>query len=92
MLDGEITISGDDFTRTIVDGGGVDRVFDISRDSTVQISGLTVQNGAAKGSDGGGLRNRGELTMHDMFFSKNQASVILCLGNPSSRSVLNQKT
>ena len=74
MLDGEITISGDDFTRTIVDGGGVDRVFDVSRGSTVQISGLTVQNGAAKGSDGGGLRNRGNLTMHDMFFSKNQAT------------------
>ena len=49
-----LTIQGEDEVTTIIDGGGNDRVFNVS--AVVSISDVTVQNGlASTGPDGGGI-------------------------------------
>ena len=53
---GELTISGGGADKTIVDGGGIDRVFAMQVASRVTISDVTVRNGQAQpGDDGGGI-------------------------------------
>ena len=51
----DLTISGAGADTTIVDGGALDRVFHIMAESTVSISGVTIQNGTS--STGGGISN-----------------------------------
>ena len=67
---GDLTIIGEGARTTIIDGGDIDRVFDIIGAST--ISAVTVQNG--KGNSGGGIRNRGTLTLTNSTVSGNEAS------------------
>ena len=59
------TIAGDGSAWTIVDGGALDRVFDVAAGATVSISGLTVRDGRVDGTsaDGGAIRNAGTLTI-----------------------------
>jgi CSLREA domain-containing protein len=72
-LYGELTISGADAKTTIVDGGGLDRVFSAQVASRVTISDVTVRNGAAQqGEDGGGIDNYGNLTLEDVIVSGNR--------------------
>jgi len=72
-----LTITGDSATNTIIDGGGVYRAFYITESSgfgiTVEISGLTVQNGNA--NMGGGIYNNqsGLVTITDSSISNNSA-------------------
>ncbi len=49
----EVTILGDAYLPSIVDGGGIDRVFDVRAWVIVKIEWLTIQNGYSNG--GGGL-------------------------------------
>jgi CSLREA domain-containing protein len=58
-----LTINGAGTASTIVDGGGLDRVFQIHPGVFVGISGLTIQNGSA--DFGGGIRNQGTLTLNN---------------------------
>ncbi len=74
FLKGEVTIEGASATDTVIDGGGLARVFEIAQGSTVAISGVTVRGGAAKGGDGGGLLNRGSLNLQESTFSGNSAT------------------
>jgi CSLREA domain-containing protein len=70
---GELTINGGGADKTIVDGGGLDRVFAMQVASRVTISDLTVRNGAAlPGDDGGGVWNFGALTMENVTVSGNK--------------------
>lgn len=62
-----------DPARTIVDGGGLDRVFDIIGAYTVTLSGFTLHNGDAGNSRGGALRNAGTLTLSSALLSGNSA-------------------
>ena len=41
----DLTINGAGAAATIIDGGGLDRVFHVFTGSTVTISGVTIQNG-----------------------------------------------
>ena len=50
----EVTILGDAYLPSIVDGGGIDRVFDVRASVIVKIEWLTIRNGYSDG--GGGLR------------------------------------
>ncbi len=55
-----IIVNGNNANRTIIDGGDIDRVFDLPTGSTLTLNGVTVQNGDAPvGSQahGGGIRN-----------------------------------
>jgi len=54
-----------------VSGGGNFRVFTVASGAKLSISSLTVANG--KGSDGGGILNRGELVVRSMTFMDNDA-------------------
>jgi hypothetical protein len=64
-----ITIQGAGARRTVIDGGGVDRVFDVTGPSgfpfplTVTISDLMIRNGMGS-TRGGGIRNSGSLSLN----------------------------
>jgi CSLREA domain-containing protein len=69
---GELTISGGGAAKTIVDGGGIDRVFAMQVASRVTLSDVTVRNGKAlPGDDGGGIWNYGDLTLENVTVSGN---------------------
>jgi len=55
----DLTITGAGQAITNIDGGGIDRVFDVKLGNTLEISGVTVQNGNA--SFGAGFFNLGTL-------------------------------
>ena len=52
--------------------GGIYRIFTVSGDATVLISGLTIANGSA--NLGGGILNQGALTLSNSTLSQNRAS------------------
>lgn len=54
-----MTISGASATSTIIDGGGIDRVFDITGAFTGTISNVTIRGGNPGIAAGGGLQNQG---------------------------------
>ena len=73
---GELTISGGGADKTIIDGGGIDRVFAMQVASRVSISDVTVRNGAAlAGDDGGGIWNYGNLTLEHVIVTGNKTRV-----------------
>jgi CSLREA domain-containing protein len=55
---GDVTIAGDPIGTTIVDGGLLDRIFDV-HSGTVSISNMTLIHGAAPSDRGGAILNRG---------------------------------
>src|SRR5581483_10521546 len=57
-----LTIAGAGVGSTILDGGGIDRVFDVQSGGGLDVSGLTIRNGHASG-DGGGIRSAVALTV-----------------------------
>ena len=70
-ITGDVTIIGAGAENTIIDGGGIDRVFDIFPDANVSISGVTIRNGTAR--NGAGIRNTGTLTIEDSIVENNIA-------------------
>jgi len=72
-----LTITGAGARQTIIDGGALDRVFDIAPNGalpTVTISGVTIRNGSAGGATGGGIRiNLGTVTLNDCSLTGNSA-------------------
>jgi CSLREA domain-containing protein len=85
---GDLELTGAGAATTIIDGNGTDRVFDVDPASagvTVSVSGVTIRNGRAAeepgpngiiDSEGGGIRNRGMLTVADSVVRSNVASVV----------------
>lgn len=70
-----LTIQGAGPGQTIIDGGGVDRVFQISGlGVVVAISGLTIRNGDAKAQAGGGIHSSATLTLTNVAVSGNRAT------------------
>ena len=75
----DLTIRGASATTTIIDGGGVDRVFDIHLNN-IHISDLTVQNGhlynplPATAEGGAGIRNAGTLELQRVIVQLNTMS------------------
>ncbi|MBI2021675.1 CSLREA domain-containing protein [Candidatus Daviesbacteria bacterium] len=63
---GNLTINGAGATTTIIDGGAIDRVFEIHSGTTVQINKVTVQNGNRSG-----VLNRGILTLTNSTITNN---------------------
>src|SRR3990172_2888761 len=70
-----LTIQGAGPGATIIDGGGIDRVFEIFA-GTVTISGMTIRNGNAGATGvGGAIRNDGTLTLTNSTVSGNTAGL-----------------
>jgi subtilisin family serine protease len=60
---GKLTILGAGAENTFIDAFSLDRVFEIHPGVTVEIRGVTLEGGES--FQGGGLRNRGDLTLRD---------------------------
>ena len=74
-IDGMSGVTGASWTGSdiVVDGAGVDRVFDLLPGSHVTLLGITVRNGRTTvADDGGGIRTRGELVMRNAAIAGNQ--------------------
>jgi hypothetical protein len=85
-----LTINGAATPTTIVDGGGLDRVFQVKAGTTVTISNLTVQNAfASGGAIGGGIVSAGNLTLNNLHLTKNTTTSGGGLGSVESSAVLN---
>src|SRR6266403_2126742 len=87
----DVTITGAGAHTTIVDGNGIDRIFEIVNPaSIVAISSLTIRNGdtvAGADADGGGLFNSGTLTLSNVGVANNTAA-----GNGGGISSVNDLT
>jgi CSLREA domain-containing protein len=73
-----ITIDGTIISTTVIDGNGIDRIFDLNAYATVVLQDLTVSNGQSQPTDthfgyGGGIYNEGQLTLQNVFISSNTA-------------------
>src|SRR5882762_374697 len=69
-ITGDLTLTGAGTASTIIDGGGIDRVLDIDPSGvgvSVTVANLTVRGGGnanAPAQAGGGIRNRGTLSLN----------------------------
>lgn len=61
----DLVLLGDGAVSTVIDAGQIDRVFDVAAGATVEIRDVTLRNGRVQGAgnSGGGVRNRGALTL-----------------------------
>lgn len=68
-----LTIQGAGVSSTIIDGGGIDRIFDLPNiDSTAIIKNLTIRHGSIpEGMKGGGILNQGILTLDNVLVDDN---------------------
>jgi CSLREA domain-containing protein len=66
-----LTLTGDGMGLTILDGDNLDRVLDIWTGLTVEINALTVTHGRVVDTNGGGIYNRGTLTLNGVSLLNN---------------------
>jgi len=73
----DLTINGAGAMSTTIDGGGLDRVFDIGPNGvplSVVFNGLTIRNGVVSGAPGGAIRvNLGTVVLNDCSLSGNRS-------------------
>jgi CSLREA domain-containing protein len=67
----DVTIGGASNATTSINGGGLDRVFQIQSGTTATFNNLTIRGGSAM--TGGGIYNGGTLTLNDSIVRDNQA-------------------
>ena len=94
-LTGNLTIIGAGAENTIIDGGDLDRVFQVFSGATVTIVGVTIQNGTAVNA--AGIMNAGNLQLIDSVVQNNVAegatnSVGGGIGNSGGNLVLTRVT
>ncbi|HET7092984.1 MAG TPA: hypothetical protein VFI22_05880 [Thermomicrobiales bacterium] len=69
----DLTLVGAGANKTTLEGDGV-RVIDIVAGATVVIRNLTITEGLAQSGSGGGIRNKGNLTLEGVDVADNQAA------------------
>ena len=69
-IDQDLTVDGPGAGSVAVSGSNKSRVFQIDSEATVSLSGLTIEDGAAT-TEGGGIRNVGNVTLTDVVLSNN---------------------
>jgi CSLREA domain-containing protein len=72
----DLQVNGAGRDATVIDGLTADRVFDVKANVTFGVSDLTIRNGDASGSTGGGVTyaGPGALTLNDVHFTDNTAA------------------
>lgn len=68
-----LTIRGAGADKTVIDGGALDRLFEVLPGARLTLSHLALRNGRHS-DDGGAVRNQGELQINDAIFRQNRAS------------------
>lgn len=97
-IHGNVTINGSTANTTIIDGGAIDRVFDIRSPYDVTFTKLTIQNGKANDTQifkfgGGAIRGGGNIVLDGVVLQGNHAvngnvgGAILIFGNPNGTSL-----
>ena len=77
----DLTINGQGATSTIIDGGTIDRVLDVSPGVAATFAGVTITGGdSGAGVSGGGVRNRGSLTIDNSVVTGNAAGDTTSVG------------
>jgi len=71
-INDDLTILGNGAEQTVIDAGGLDRVFQVSSETEVNLSGVTIKGGLAR--DGAGIYNDGDLSLTNTTVSFNTAS------------------
>jgi len=69
-ITGSLNLFGAGSATTIIDAGGISRVFQIFANATVTLSGLQIINGNSA-DDGGGIHNNGSLTLNNSMVASN---------------------
>jgi alpha-tubulin suppressor-like RCC1 family protein len=67
------TISGPGTTNLAISGNNAYQVMSIGSGTTINISGVTINNGSAPSGNGGGISNAGTLTLNNAIVSGNSA-------------------
>ncbi|MBL8056888.1 MAG: CSLREA domain-containing protein, partial [Anaerolineales bacterium] len=70
---GGLTIAGDTAALSVIDGGALDRVFEVQASASLTLNDVTVRNGQS--NVGGGLVSVGTLALNDVVVTGNQASL-----------------
>jgi HYR domain len=73
FINDDLTINGPGVFSIIVSGNHASRVFNITDGVTAMISGLTISDGNAGGTNGGGIFNQDTLTLTNVVLSGNTA-------------------
>lgn len=68
-----LLISGPGSGQTFIDGGSLDRIFEVLPEAKLTLNYLTLRNGRHS-YDGGAIRNLGEVYVSDVDFQQNRAS------------------
>jgi len=70
----DLTITGAGAATTIIDGGGIDRVFHVVNAVPVTFDKVTIQNGFPGATSGGGVLAKGDLTITNSTIDNNSGS------------------
>ncbi len=70
---GKLTINGTGADKLTISGNGVSRVFRVSAGADAEINALTISNGNG-GSLGGGIENRGRLSLNNLTITNSSAT------------------
>ena len=78
VLQADVTLVGKGPAKTTIDGGGIDRVLDVSAFAGLTLKDLRITGGALSdsGSGGGALRVRGTLAAENVLIENNNASQV----------------
>ncbi|HEX3555996.1 MAG TPA: right-handed parallel beta-helix repeat-containing protein [Thermoanaerobaculia bacterium] len=71
-VQGNLVLLGDGAASTVIDGGGLDRIFQVPDGVTVEIRDVTLRNGRAPGL-GGAILNAGTLTLERSIVTGNSS-------------------
>ena len=82
-----ISLEGAGPSSTIVDAEQIDRVFNVGVSRTARISGITIRNGFLATGDGGGIYNKGNLTLSNVTLISNHADFAGAIWNHSGTSL-----
>jgi len=69
-----LTITGNGASNTVIDAGSLSRVFEVDSGATLNLSGVTVQNGQAGNLSGGGILVEGSLNISDSSVTGNASA------------------